>query len=463
ARRLAHAAPAAPGSGKRPPVRGSVLVTGGTGGIGGRVARRLAEQGAAHLVLTSRRGADAPGAAELRAELEQLGVRVTIAACDAADRDALAALLAGLPEDAPLTAVFHSAGVAHGDAPVADLTLDRLDALMRAKLTAARHLHELTAGLDLDAFVLFSSGAAVWGSGGQPGYAAANAYLDALAEHRRSLGLTASSVAWGTWGEVGMATDPEVHDRLVRQGVLAMEPEHALGALDQMLEDDDTALAVTLMDWELFAPAFTANRPSALLSTVPEAVSALSDEGPADGGADTAVPPLRARLDGLPTAERGRALVETVRAEASATLGHDSPDAVPASRAFRDVGFDSVTAVELRNRLRSALGLPLPAALVFDYPTPAALAQHIGSLLYGTAPDDADTGRADDPDARIREALATVPIGRLRKAGLLDMVLKLAESDDVEDSAPATDDTADSLDDMDAEELLRLAAQNSAN
>ncbi|GED83720.1 type I polyketide synthase [Streptomyces sp. 6-11-2] len=463
ARRLAHAAPAVPGSGKRPPVRGSVLVTGGTGGIGGRVARRLAEQGAAHLVLTSRRGADAPGAAELRAELEELGVRVTIAACDAADRDALAALLAGLPEDAPLTAVFHSAGVAHGDAPVADLTLDQLDALMRVKLTAARHLHELTADLDLDAFVLFSSGAAVWGSGGQPGYAAANAYLDALAEHRRSLGLTASSVAWGTWGEVGMATDPEVHDRLVRQGVLAMEPAHALGALDQMLQDDDTALAVTLMDWELFTPAFTANRPSALLSTVPEAVSALSDEGPADGGADTAVPPLRARLDGLPTAERGRALVEAVRAEASATLGHDSPDAVPASRAFRDVGFDSVTAVELRNRLRSALGLPLPAALVFDYPTPAALAQHIGSLLYGTAPDDADTGRADDPEARIREALATVPIGRLRKAGLLDMVLKLAESDDVEDSAPATDDTADSLDDMDAEELLRLAAQNSAN
>ncbi|WP_442802693.1 type I polyketide synthase [Streptomyces sp. CB01373] len=463
ARRLAHAAPAVPGSGKRPPVRGSVLVTGGTGGIGGRVARRLAEQGAEHLVLTSRRGADAPGAAELRAELEQLGVRVTIAACDAADRDALAALLAALPEDAPLTAVFHSAGVAHGDAPVADLTIDQLDALMRAKLTAAGHLHELTAGLDLDAFVMFSSGAAVWGSGGQPGYAAANAYLDALAEHRRSLGLTAASVAWGTWGEVGMATDPEVHDRLVRQGVLAMEPEHALGALDQMLQDDDTALAVTLMDWELFAPAFTANRPSALLSTVPEAVSALTDEAPAADGSGAAVPPLRARLDGLPTAERARALVEAVRAEASATLGHDSPDAVPASRAFRDVGFDSVTAVELRNRLRSALGLPLPAALVFDYPNPTALAQHIGSLLYGTAPDDADTGRADDPDARIREALATVPIGRLRKAGLLDMVLKLAESDDVEDSAPADDDTADSLDDMDAEELLRLAAQNSAN
>ncbi|MFJ3823341.1 type I polyketide synthase [Streptomyces nodosus] len=465
ARRLAHAAPAVPGSGKRPPVHGSVLVTGGTGGIGGRVARRLAEQGAAHLVLTSRRGADAPGAAELRAELEQLGVRVTIAACDAADRDALAALLAELPEDAPLTAVFHSAGVAHDDAPVADLTLGQLDALMRAKLTAAWHLHELTADLDLDAFVLFSSGAAVWGSGGQPGYAAANAYLDALAEHRRSLGLTASSVAWGTWGEVGMATDPEVHDRLVRQGVLAMEPEHALGALDQMLENDDTAVAITLMDWEMFAPAFTANRPSALLSTVPEAVSALSDEGPADGGADAAVPPLRARLDGLPTAERGRALVEAVRAEASATLGHDSPDAVPASRAFRDVGFDSVTAVELRNRLRAALGLPLPAALVFDYPTPTALAQHIGSLLYGTAPDEADTGRADDPDARIREALATVPIGRLRKAGLLDMVLKLAESDDTEDSATATDDAADSLDldDMDAEALLRLAAENSAN
>ncbi|MFJ5677433.1 type I polyketide synthase [Streptomyces sp. NPDC093097] len=465
ARRLVHATPSAPHPARPWTGRGTCLITGGTGGIGGRVARWMAAHGAGHLVLTSRRGPDAPGAAELRAELEALGARVTLAACDAADRDALAALLAELPDDQPLTSVFHSAGVADGDARVADLTLDQLDALLSAKLTAARHLHELTADHDLDAFVLFSSGAAVWGSGGQPGYAAANAYLDALAAHRRSLGLTGASVAWGTWGEVGMATVPEVHERLHRQGVRAMEPDHALGALQQMLEDDDTTLAVTLMDWETFAPSFTATRPSALISTVPEAVRALTDEpATATGDAtDQAVPPLRRHLDELSAAERGRALVEAVRAEAAATLGHDTPDAIPAGRAFRDVGFDSVTAVELRNRLRTALGLPLPAALVFDHPTPTALAAHLGPLLFGTAPEDAGTGRPDDPDARIREALATVPIGRLRKAGLLDMVLKLADSDPGDDPAPETDATSESLDDMDAEALLRLATENSAN
>ncbi|MFJ9615939.1 type I polyketide synthase [Streptomyces noursei] len=465
ARRMVHAAPSAPRPGRRWRGRGTCLITGGTGGIGGRVARWMAEHGAAHLVLTSRRGPDAPGAAALRAELEALGARVTLAACDVADRDALAALLADLPADQPLTSVFHSAGVADGDARAADLTLDQLDALLRAKLTAAHHLHELTAPLDLDAFVLFSSGAAVWGSGGQPGYAAANAYLDALAAHRRSLDLPGASVAWGTWGEVGMATVPEVHERLHRQGVRAMEPDHAIGALQQMLEDDDTTLAVTLMDWEAFAPSFTATRPSALFSTVPEAVRAVTgDPGTTAGDdADSATPLLRRHLEELSAAERGRALVEAVRAEASATLGHDTPDAIPAGRAFRDVGFDSVTAVELRNRLRTALGLPLPAALVFDHPTPTALAGHLGALLFGTAPEDAGTGRPDDPDARIREALATVPIGRLRKAGLLDMVLKLADGDATDAPAPEADAPSESLDDMDAEALLRLATENSAN
>ncbi|WP_456115235.1 type I polyketide synthase [Streptomyces scopuliridis] len=457
-RRMTHAAPTADNPERRWRGRGTALITGGTGGIGGRVARWMIERGAEHVVLTSRRGEDAPGAAALRAELEDLGARVTIAACDAADRDALAGVLAAIPDEFPLASVFHAAGVADGDATVESLTLDQLDALMRSKLTAALHLHELTRGLDLDAFVLFSSGAATWGSGGQPGYAAANAFLDALAEHRRAEGLTAASVAWGTWAEVGMATVDEVHERLRRQGVMPMEPPFALAALQRMLEDGDTALTVTLMDWERFTPSFTATRPSPLLSGIPEAGRALaSDELPAgDGG--PAVPPLRQRLDTLPTAERDRALLEAVRAEASATLGHDAADAIPATRAFRDVGFDSVTAVELRNRLRTALGLPLPAALVFDHPTPAALAQHIGSLLFGTAPGRADEHRADDPDAEIRDALASVPISRLRKAGLLDMVLKLATADAAEATAPAAEGE-DSLDDMDAESLLRLATE----
>ncbi|MEU9823442.1 type I polyketide synthase [Pseudonocardia alni] len=471
ARRLGHAAPAAPRPGQGGCDRGTVLVTGGTGGIGGRTAVWAAGRGAEHLLLTSRRGEDAPGAAALRTELEALGARVTIAACDAADRDALAALLDGLPADLPLTAVVHSAGVADGDAPVADLTVDRLDALLRSKLTAARNLHELTRGAELDAFVLYSSGAAVWGSGGQPGYAAANAYLDALAAHRRGLGLPATSVAWGTFGEVGMATDPQVHERLHRQGVPAMDPADALAALELALGEGDTAVAVTRMDWEVFAPSFTALRPSPLLGTVPEAVAALADgpaTAPGDPGADAAVPPLRGRLEALPTAERARALVEAVRGEAAATLGHDGADAIPAGRAFRDVGFDSVTAVELRNRLRAGLGLPLPAALVFDHPTPTDLARHLGTLLFGDTPGEQGATRTDDPDAHIREVLASVPIGRLRRAGLLDMVLGLADAepgaaDDPDPDAGRADDGTESLDDMDAEALLRLVTENSAN
>ncbi|MFE4176396.1 type I polyketide synthase [Streptomyces sp. NPDC056909] len=483
-RRMVHAAPTTGTPERHWRGRGTALITGGTGGIGGRIARWLVERGAAHVVLTSRRGEDAPGAPGLRAELEELGARVTVAACDAADRDALAAVLAAIPEDAPLTSVFHAAGVADGDDPVESLTLARLDALMRAKLTAALHLHELTRDTELDAFVLFSSGAAVWGSGGQPGYAAANAFLDALAGHRRAEGLTASSVAWGTWAEVGMATVDEVHERLRRQGVMPMEPATAIAALQRMLEDDDTALTVTRMDWERFTPGFTAARRSPLLSGIPEAGRALAADSAVPTGdgatATPAAPPLRQRLDALPTAERARALLEAVRADAASTLGHDTAGAIPATRAFRDVGFDSVTAVELRNRLRAALGLPLPAALVFDHPTPAALARHLGSLLFPAAPErdgtnggsrangghgtnggDGTNGgeRSDDPDARIRHALASVPISRLRKAGLLDMVLRLATDDATEASAPAVPGTDGSLDDMDAESLLRLATE----
>ncbi|WP_381802506.1 type I polyketide synthase [Streptomyces niveus] len=462
-RRMVHAAPAVATPERPWRGRGTALITGGTGGIGGRVARWMAERGAGHLVLTSRRGEGAPGTAELRAELEELGAKVTITACDAADRAALAGVIEAIPADLPLTSVFHSAGVADGDAGVTSLTLGQLDALMRSKLTAALNLHELTRDHDLDAFVLFSSGAAVWGSGGQPGYAAANAFLDALAEHRRAEGLTAASVAWGTWAEVGMATDAEVGERLRRQGVRAMEPPLALAALQRMLEDDDTALTVASMDWEVFTPSFTATRPSLLLATIPEAGQALAtDNGLPTADTDTDVPPLRRRLDALPTAERARALLEAVRADAAATLGHDGADAIPAGRAFRDVGFDSVTAVELRNRLRTGLGLPLPAALVFDHPTPAALAKHLAPLLFGAVPGQ-DTDRADDPEAQMRDVLASVPISRLRKAGLLDMVLKLATADGAEATGPAADGGSDSLDDMDAESLLRLATENSAN
>ncbi|GAB2663606.1 hypothetical protein GCM10027271_22900 [Saccharopolyspora gloriosae] len=429
--------------------RGTVLITGGTGGVGAFVAKWVARRGAEHVVLTSRRGPDAPGAAALTAELEELGAKVTVAACDAGDRAQLAGVLADVGE---LGSVFHVAGVADGDAPVRDLTEQQLAELLRSKRDASLHLHELTREHDLDAFVLFSSGAAVWGSGGQPGYAAANAFLDGLAEHRRALGLPATSVAWGTWGEAGMAMDEEVGERLRRQGVPAMRPEQALAGMNQAIVDGSATAAVALVDWEKFVPGFTAVRPSPLLDELPE-VRAVLDAAPEAAEAGESGSALRQRLAELPAAERTRALLEVVRAEAAATLGYDGAEGIPASRAFKDVGFDSVTAVELRNRLRTATGLALPAALVFDHPNPSALTAHLATELFGDAEE-----RPDDPDARIREVLTTIPLSRLRQAGLLDMVLQLAEDggEPAEAEAPA-----DAIDDMDAESLLRLATGTS--
>ncbi|WP_249124832.1 type I polyketide synthase [Saccharopolyspora erythraea] len=443
-RRLVHAPPARPEEFR---ARGTVLVTGGTGGVGGFVARWAVERGAEHVVLTSRRGPRAPGADELASELEMLGAKVTVAACDAGDREQLSGVLGGIDD---LTSVFHVAGVAEGDDAVRELTDDQLAALLRSKRDAALHLHELTRDRELDAFVLFSSGAAAWGSGGQPGYAAANAFLDGLAEHRRASGLPATSIAWGTWGEAGMATEAAVGARLRRHGVVAMRPEQALDAMGKAIVDGVATAVVTSMDWVRFAPGFTSVRPSPLLSELAEVREALrAAEAEPAGAAGSG---LRERLAGLPAAERSRALLDLVRAEAAATLGYDGAEAIPASRAFKDVGFDSVTAVELRNRLRAATGLPLPAALVFDHPTPSSLANLLAAELFGDAA--ADEG-PEDPDARIREVLATIPLSRLRQAGLLDMVLRLAEDGGQEPEAAGV--PADSIDDMDAESLLRLA------
>ena len=254
----------------RPRADGTVLVTGGTGGIGAHVARWLATEGAGHLLLVSRRGLDAPGAVELRAGLLELGVRVTVAACDVADRQAVAELLAGVPADYPLTALFHTAGVLDSG-PITELTPERMDAVFAPKADAALHLHELTAELDLSAFVLFSSGAGVWGSAGQAGYAAANAFLDGLAERRRAEGLVATAVAWGAWDADGMAADPAVAGQLRRRGVTAMPPELGIKALRQALDRDDTTVTVADIDWARFTQTFTVIRPSPLLEELAKA------------------------------------------------------------------------------------------------------------------------------------------------------------------------------------------------
>ncbi|WP_332108189.1 type I polyketide synthase [Phytohabitans suffuscus] len=352
--------------------RGTVLVTGGTGGLGQRVARWVAANGAEHLVLASRRGPTAPGVAELREELEAAGTRVTAVACDAADRAALSELLGGHE----FTAVFHAAGYTEDREGVGALTPDELAAMIRTKAAAAWHLHELTRDADLDAFVLFSSVAAVWGGGGQPAYSAANAVLDAIAEHRRAEGWTATSVAWGTWGEVGMTADRSGSDeQLRRRGVLPLRPELGIAALQRALDDGDAAVTVAEVDWLRFLPVFTASRPSPLLSELAEA-RALAEAGAATGTHSDRL----ARLSG---AERERALLDLVRSEAAAVLKHESAEAVRPDHAFRELGFDSLAAVELRNRLTAATGLELPTTLVFDYPTPTVLSGLLSARMSG--------------------------------------------------------------------------------
>ncbi|MFB6640472.1 type I polyketide synthase [Streptomyces chartreusis] len=436
---------------------GTVLVTGGTGALGSRLAHWAVARGAAHVLLLSRRGPAAPGADTLAKQLAELGARVTVAACDIADRDALAAHLDALPAEQPLTAVVHAAGVSDGDSDTTALTTDTLQMLLSAKLLGARHLHELTADRDLDAFVLFSSGAASWGSGGQPAYAAANAYLDALAAHRRAAGLPATSVAWGAWGETGMATEPGLAAELARRGVHPMDPGTALAALQRALDEDVSGLTVTATDWAAFLPAFTAARPSPLLSEL----ARVTDPGPADAPEPEDGPGLRDRLAELPDVERTRLLLDLVRTEAAATLGHSGADAVPAERALRDLGFDSVSAVDLRNRLKAVTGLALPASLVFDHPNATAVAAHLRTELFPDAPAATDAG--DDPDAAVRAALAAVPPARLRKAGLLELILQLADGAPATTDAPTGGGDAHDLDALDGESLLRLAAETTSD
>ncbi|MGW1273915.1 SDR family NAD(P)-dependent oxidoreductase, partial [Streptomyces sp. NPDC002491] len=402
--------------------RGAVLITGGTGALGAHVARDLAREGAEHLVLTSRRGPDAPGAAELERELTDLGCSVTIAACDVADRAALAAVMRGIPEETPLTAVVHTAGAVDRARPLTEIDAAEAVELMHAKVVGAENLHELLGARPLDAFVLFSSGAGVWGNGGQGPYAAANAHLDALAERRRAAGLPATSVAWGAWAGGGMV-DAEVGEQLARRGVPAMEPALAVRALRESVAADETAVVVADIRWDRFVPAYCAHGPRPLIDEIPDVQAlraAQNAEGAAGHTADasTVADGLRGELAALPAAKRKRRLAELVRTHAGAVLGSAAADVVKPGRAFRDMGFDSLTAVELRNRLGSALGAKLSATLVFDHPTPQALADHLGDELF---PED-DRDSALDPRLKGIEAAyraASDPVARAELAGAL--------------------------------------------
>ncbi|MGW4551403.1 SDR family NAD(P)-dependent oxidoreductase, partial [Streptomyces violaceorubidus] len=385
---------------------GTALVTGGTGALGPHIARWLASNGAEHVVLTSRRGPLAPGMAELATELDAEGVRLTVAACDAADRESLAGVLERLKADGEsLRTVVHAAAFIEL-ASLAESGLDEFAEVLAAKVGGAAHLDELLGSDDLDAFVLFSSIAGVWGSGDHGAYAAANAYLDALAEQRRARGLKASSIAWGVWNVWDPERLPEgvKPEQLQARGLPFLDPDTAFSAMRQILTRDETFVAVADVDWDRFVPVFTSAGPRPLLAGVPEAqreieaaATSAAPVGPDAAGAASS--PLRDRLEGLGAEERNRVLLDLVRAQAASVLGHASGEAVEPGRAFRDLGFDSLTAVELRNRLNTVTGLRLPATLVFDYPSPGVLAGHLRDEFFGALPDRASAEAVAAPSA----------------------------------------------------------------
>nr|WP_307971589.1 SDR family NAD(P)-dependent oxidoreductase [Streptomyces sp. CHA16] len=378
--------------------RGTVLVTGGTGALGAHVARWLAAAGAEHLVLAGRRGERAAGAGRLREELEAAGAAVTIAACDVSDRTAVQRLLATLPGGPPLTAVVHTAGVVD-DGVVDALTPERLATVLRPKADAAVHLHELTRDSNLEAFIMFSSVAGAVGNPGQANYAAANAVLDALAQRRRAQGLAATSIAWGPWAGAGMA-EGEIADGLARRGVSAMPADTALAGFAAAAASEDAGFVYADVDWDRFLGQEAAEWHKPLFGEVTSARTAgpQAAEPAAESPLDAAATALRRRLLAVPAAERERILLDLVRKETAAALGRQGLDQVRPTGGFLDIGVDSLTAVRLRNRMRALTGLSLSATLLFDHPTPVALARHLDTALDAeeTAHPEGGTGPAAD-------------------------------------------------------------------
>ncbi|WP_229698869.1 type I polyketide synthase [Wenjunlia tyrosinilytica] len=372
---------------------GTVLITGGTGSLGGLLARHLVRtHGVRRLLLASRRGPAAPGASELREELVGLGAEVTVAACDVADREALARLLDGIPAEHPLTAVVHTAGVLN-DGLVTSLTPERLADVLRAKVDGTVNLHELTrdAGTPLAAFAVFSSVAGLWGSLGQANYAAANTFMDAFAQHRRAAGLPMTSLAWGLWEKLSGMTEQLGQDdfaRMSREGAAALPSELGLALFD----------AGTAADGALFVPmrldvaSVRARAESGELPGLLRGLVRLPARRGAGSGPGSAASGLAQRLAAVAPAQRYRLVSELVRSHVATVLGYGTADLVESERPFKELGFDSLTAVDLRNRLSADTGLRLPATLVFDHPTSGALVRHVmSSLGEGGAEDEDET------------------------------------------------------------------------
>ncbi|MDN3028467.1 type I polyketide synthase [Streptomyces sp. S.PB5] len=381
---------------------GTVLITGGTSGLGAKLARHLVDRhGVRRLVLTSRRGQAAPEAAGLQQELAEAGAHVDIVACDVASRAAVAELIATVPAEHPLSAVIHCAGILD-DGVVEALTEDRVDAVLAAKARGAWYLHELTRDLELSAFVLFSSVASVLGTAGQANYAAANAFLNGLAETRRAAGLPATALCWGFWAErsemVADLGDTDVV-RLQRQGVQPMSTPEGLALFDAALAQDDPVLVPARLN----LPALGGRQGSPLLR-------ALTGASGAAGGAEATDDGLARRLKSLSPTEAEAALLDAVRTQTALVLGHPDTRRITPAATFKKLGIDSLTALELRNKLSAATGLKLPATLAFDHPNPGALAQFLntrvnpGSAAGPESPVDHLAKEIEGLGARLEEA-----------------------------------------------------------
>ncbi|XXT63555.1 SDR family NAD(P)-dependent oxidoreductase [Sorangium sp. So ce590] len=406
---------------------GTVLVTGGTGELGQAVAEHLVrEHGVRHLVLTSRRGLEAPGARELVQSLEELGAEtVTVAACDVSEREEVARVLAGIEAAHPLTAVLHLAGVLD-DGVLSSQTPERISRVFAPKVDGALHLHELTLELDLSAFVLFSSAAGTFGTAGQSNYAAANSFLDALAAHRRSRGLAATSLAWGFWAQAGVGMTAHLGEaelsRMRRSGFVPMSVREGLSLLDAALSRSEATLVPLHLDVAQLQRGLEASGElpalfrSLLRPGLRKASSATKKEASA----------LRERLSVLPEAERMNSLVELVRIEVAAAIGLPSSEAVAADQVLKDLGLDSLMAVALRNRLTARTEMSLPATLVFDYPTPRAIARLLDSRLLPALSPQED-GPPEDPNGMLKWVLKRVSASQMQQAGVLQRLLQLAE------------------------------------
>jgi malonyl CoA-acyl carrier protein transacylase/acyl carrier protein len=433
---------------------GTVLITGGTGSLGALAARHLVTRhGVRHLVLAGRRGPDAEGARELVAELTEQGAAVSVVACDVSDRTQVEALLASVPDEHPLRGVVHTAGVLDAGV-VGTLTPARLARVFAPKVDAVRHLDALTRDLDLDAFVVYSSVSAVFMGAGSGGYAAANAFLDGLMANRRTAGLPGLSLAWGLWDQTdGMAanTDEFTRSRMNRRGGLqAMPLAEGMELFDAAVGSEQALLVPAKLDLRgVRAEAAAGGEVPHMLRGLVRTGRQQARTGSARDGE------LLRRLAGLPAADQEKVLVDLVRTQAAVVLGHAGPDGVRADTAFKDTGFDSLTSVELRNRLHEATGLKLPATLVFDYPNPQTLARHLHTELV---PDGGATG-PDVDEQRLRQALVSLPLARFREAGLMDALVRLAALGDGAPENDAMDDADEerAIAELNVDDLVQLA------